>query len=139
DFAVDLGQLLTFYRVQGAAPEFDDAVGDRVGASPGHMFGGLGVVFALDVQGGRLAATGEADRALAGQVVADLADRPDRVVQAEVAELDALLDHFQHQVCAADLEQRGHLGHVRVADDDVQSTVTLRVRVRLVAGVDDGA
>ena len=37
----------------------------------------------------------------------------------------------------ADLEQRGDLVHVRVADDDVQPAVALGVGVRLVAGVDD--
>ena len=139
DLAVDLGQLLALHRVQGAAPQFDDAVGDRVGAAASDVLGGLGVVLALDVQRRRLPAAGQPHRPLAGEVVADLPDGPDRVVQAEVAELDALLDHLQHQVRAAHLEQRGHLGHVRVADDDVQPAVALGVRVRLVAGVDDRA
>src|SRR5207244_8136300 len=40
---------------------------------------------------------------------------------------------------SAHLEVRGDLGHVRIAHDDVKATVLLRVRVRLVARVDDGA
>ena len=67
----------------------------------------------------------------------DLADRPDRVLQRQVAHRHAGLDHAQHDVGAADLEQRGDLVHVRVADDDVQPAVALGVGVRLVAGVDD--
>ena len=47
------------------------------------------------------------------------------------------LDHPQHQVGGADLEQRRGLAHVGVADDDVQAAVALGVGVRLVAGVDD--
>ena len=39
----------------------------------------------------------------------------------------------------ADLEQRRRLGHVGVADDDVQAAVALGVGVRLVASVDDRA
>ena len=72
-----------------------------------------------------------------GDVVADLADGPDRVLQGQVAEDDAGLDHPQHQVGGADLEQRGRLAHVRVADDHVQPAEPLGVGVRLVPGVDD--
>ena len=50
---------------------------------------------------------------------------------------EPLLDHRQHQGGGADLEVRRHLGEVGVADDHVQPAVLLRVRVRLVAGVDD--
>ena len=74
---------------------------------------------------------------LPGHVVADLADRPDRVLQRQVAHHGAGLDHPQHQVGRADLEHHRGLGHVRVADDHVQPPVALGVGVRLVAGVDD--
>jgi hypothetical protein len=97
----------------------------------------LGEVLALDVQRRGLTPAGQSHQAPAGQVVADLTDRADRVVQAEVTELHALLDHLQHQVGAADLEQGGRLGHVRVADDHMQAAVALGVGVRLVARVDD--
>lgn len=80
---------------------------------------------------------GEADLAASGEVVADLPDRADRVVQGEVAELDPGLDHLEHEVRRPDLEHRGGLGHVGVADDDVQAPVALGVGVRFVAGVDD--
>ena len=69
--------------------------------------------------------------------MADLADRPDGVLQRQVAHHDARLDHAQHEVGRADLEQHGRLAHVRVADDDVQAAEALGVRVRLVTGVDD--
>ena len=78
-------------------------------------------------------------RRLPVDVVADLADGPDRVLQREVAHRHAGLDHPQHQVGRADLEHRGDLVDVRVADDDVQAPVALGVGVRLVAGVDDRA
>ena len=45
-----------------------------------------------------LAAVGQPDRAPPGDVVADLADRPDRVLQREVAHDHARLDHPQHEV-----------------------------------------
>ena len=98
---------------------------------------GLGEVLALDVERAGLAAVGQADLAAAGDVVADLADRADRVLHREVAHHHALLDHPQHQVAAGHLEHRGRLAHVGVADDDVQAAVLLGVGVRLVAGVDD--
>ncbi len=98
---------------------------------------GLGEVLPLDLQRAGLAAVGQPDLAAAGDVVGDLADRADRVLHREVAHHHALLDHPQHQVAAGDLEHRGGLAHVGVADDDVQAAVLLGVRVRLVAGVDD--
>jgi len=67
----------------------------------------------------------------------DLTDGPDRVLQRQVAHGHAGLDHPQHDVGAADLEQRGDLVHVGVADDDVQPAVALGVGERLVPGVDD--
>ena len=55
---------------------------------------GLGVaqrpveVLGLDVEGRHLAAVGQAHRARAGEVVADLADGPDRVLERHVAQHD---------------------------------------------------
>ena len=72
--------------------------------------------------------------------MADLADRPDRVLQRHVAQHDAaVLEHPQHARRGADLEERRVLAHVGVADDDVEAAVALGVGVRLVAGVDDRA
>src|SRR3954451_23526242 len=59
-----------------------------------------------------------------------------RKVDAGVGE-PPLLDHREDEARRADLEVRRHLAHVGVADDDVQPPVALRVRVRLIAGVDD--
>ena len=100
---------------------------------------GLAEVLGLDLQRAGLAAVGQAHLAAPGGVVADLADRADRVLHREVAHHHALLDHPQHQVARGHLEQRGRLAHVGVADDDVEAAVALGVGVRLVAGVDDRA
>ena len=82
-------------------------------------------------------AVGQAHLTAAGDVVADLADGPDRVLEPEVANVGTGLDHPQHEVGGADLEQCRGLVHVRVADDHVQPPVPLGVGMRLVAGVDD--
>ena len=98
---------------------------------------GLGEVLPLDLQRAGLAAVDQPHLAAAGDVVGDLADRADGVLHREVAHHHALLDHPQDQVAGRDLQQRGRLAHVGVADDDVQPAVLLGVGVRLVAGVDD--
>jgi hypothetical protein len=84
-----------------------------------------------------LSAAGQPHRTPAGQVMADLANRPDGVIQREVAERNARLDHLQHQRRGAYLEHRRGLTHVGVADDHVQPAVFLGVGVRLVSRVDD--
>ena len=87
-----------------------------------------------------LATVAEPHGAPTRRVVADLADRPDRVLQGHVTQHDAaVLEHPQHARRGADLEERRVLGHVGVADDDVEAAVALGVGVRLVAGVDDRA
>ena len=97
-------------------------------------------VLALDVEGAQLSPVGEAHLAPAGDVVADLADRPDRVLQGEVADDHArILQHPEQDARGAHFQERGVLAHVRVPDDDVQAPEALGVRVRLVTGVDDGA
>ena len=90
--------------------------------------------------GRHLAAVAETHRATARRVVADLADRPDRVLQRHVPQHDGtVLEHPQHAGGGADLEERRVLRHVRVADDDVQAAEPLGVGERLVTGVDDRA
>src|SRR5439155_104613 len=81
----------------------------------------------------------EADRLAQGRVVADVADGLDGGLQAVVPVEEPVLDHVEDEGGSAHLEVRGDLGHVRIAHDDVKATVLLRVRVRLVARVDDGA
>ena len=100
---------------------------------------GLAEVLRLDLQRARLATVGQAHLAPTGGVVADLADRADRVLHGEVAHHHAVLDHPQHEVARGDLEHRGGLAHVGVADDHVEPAEPLGVGVRLVAGVDDRA
>lgn len=101
------------------------------------MLDGARVVLPLDLQSRGLASACEANRSSARGIVADLTDRPDRVVEREVAEGHARLDHLEHECRRSDLEQGGHLRHVGVADDHVQATVLLGVGVRFVARVDD--
>src|SRR5581483_6419386 len=139
DFGVDLREILGFDRVELTPPQVDDLLDLRVGLAGLQVVDGAGVVLALNVERAGLPATGETHRAPAGQVVADLADRADRVVEREVAERHARFDHLQHQRRGADLQHGRGLGHVRVTDDDVQAAVFLGVGVRLVAGVDDRA
>ena len=96
-------------------------------------------VLGLDVEGPHLAAVGQADPALAGDVVADLADGPDRVLERQVAQHGrGVLQHGQQDAGGAHLEEGGVLAHVGVAHDDVEAAEALGVGVRLVAGVDDG-
>ncbi len=85
-----------------------------------------------------LPAVGESHDPPAGDVVTDLADRPDRVLERHVTQHDVVvLEHPQHAGRRADLEERGVLAHVRVADDDVQASILLGIGVGLIAGIDD--
>ena len=95
-------------------------------------------VLALDVERAQLAPVRQPDGAAARHVVADLADRPDRVLQGHVAQHHVgVLEHPQHAGRRTDLDEGRVLAHVRVADDHVQPAVALGVGVRFVAGVDD--
>ena len=95
-------------------------------------------VFALDVEGTELPSVCKAHLAPARDVMADLANRPNGVLQREVADDDArVFQHAQQDARGADLEKSRVLAHVRVTDDHVQPSEALSVRVRLVPGVDD--
>src|SRR5205823_9827609 len=94
-------------------------------------------VFDLDLDRAHLTAARKLHAAPAGDVVGDLADRADRVLEREVAHHRALFDHAQHEIRRADLQKRRVLAHVGVADDHVETAVSLRVRVWLIARVDD--
>ena len=95
-------------------------------------------VLALDLDCRELAPVRQPDPAPARDVVADLADRPDRVLQGEVPPgARVLFEHAQEDRRRPDLEERRVLAHVRVADDHVQPAEPLGVGVGLVAGVDD--
>ena len=131
------GEVLGLHRGQRPLPQVEHPRGDRVVAALLDELDGLVVVVGLRVQRRDVAATGQPDRLATGGVVRDLPDRPDRVLEGEIAQRHSGLDHLQHQRRAADLEQRGRLAHVRVADDDVQPPVPFGVGVRFVPGVDD--
>ena len=110
-----------------------------VGAPALDEPGGLLEVLGLDLERRQLPAVGEPDLARAGRVVADLPDRPDRVLERQIAHHGVRLDHPQDQVGDPHLHERRPLAHVRVADDHVEPAVALGVGVGLVAGVDDRA
>src|SRR6266536_1189648 len=135
--AADRVEVLLLERVQHLTPHVDDLLGGLAGVAPVHEAGRLLEVLALDLERARLPVVGQPDLAPAAHVMGDLADRADRVVERQVAQDGGLLDHGEHQVGGAHLEERRPLGHVRVAHDDVQAAVALGVGVRLVAGVDD--
>src|SRR5271165_1079659 len=139
DLPRDLVQVPGLDRGERPLPHLKDPLADRVEAVlEGEVLGPVQVLV-LDVQGAHLAPVGQPDPAAPGHIVADLADRPDRVIQGQVAHDRAGLDHPQHQVGRSHLEQRSGLAHVGVADDHVQPPEALGVGVRLVPGVDDRA
>ncbi len=109
----------------------------RAEVLPPDELGDLLVVLGLQLQRGDPPPVGERHLHLTGAVPAHVPDRPDRILQREVAHRYAGLDQPQHQFRRADLQQGRRLAHVGVADDDVQPAVTLGVGMRLVAGVDD--
>ena len=138
DLGVDQAELVLPHGAQRPLPQVEDPVDDD-GAEilPPDELGDLLVVLGLQFQRGDPPPVGERHLHLAGTVPAHVPDRPDRVLQGEVAHRDAGLDQPQHQFRRADLQQRRRLAHVGVTDDDVQAPVALRIGVRLVAGVDD--
>ncbi len=93
----------------------------------------------LDVEARVLAPVGQRDGGLQGGVVADLVHRADRFVELQLVEPHPVLDHVDHQRGGAQFQERGVLRQVRVADDDVQPAVLVRVGVRFVPRVDDAA
>src|SRR6266536_2052461 len=135
--AADRVEVLLLERVEHLTPHVDDLLGGLAGVAPVHEAGRLLEVLALDLERARLPVVGQPDLAPAAHVMGDLADRADRVVERQVAQDGGLLDHGEHQVGGAHLEERRPLGHVRVAHDDVQAAVALGVGGRLFAGVDN--
>ena len=97
------------------------------------------MVGVLDVQAGELAAVGQLHGRLELGSWLSVCTARTGSASLRSVEAQAGLDHVQDQRRGAHLEVRGHLGEVRVADDDVQAAVLVRVGVRLVAGVDDAA
>ena len=93
---------------------------------------------ALQVDRGDRAPILHANRVAAREVPRDLAERLHGLVDRQVAVDEVVLDHAEHDGRRAHLQIVGHFAHVRVAGDDVQAPVFLRIGVGLVAGVDDG-
>ena len=93
----------------------------------------------LQLHRGARATVDELERGPARGVVRHRAHRVDRTDDREVLVDEVVLDHREHDRGGADLQVRRDLAQVRVADDHVQAPVLLRVRVRLVARVDERA
>ncbi len=135
---VDQRQVARLEGPQPALPQVEHLLDDRRRLDvPVHVLTHPVEVLPLDVHRGGRAAVRQLDGVQAGRVVADLPDRPDGVLQGQVAHRHTGLDEPEHQVGGADLEHRGRLGHRRVPHDDVQATVALGVGVGLVTRVDD--
>ena len=72
----------------------------------------------------------------ARQVAGNLVERGHGIGHREVGQV-LVLDHLQDDRGGPELQVRGHLAHVGVADDDVEPPVLVGIGMRLVAGVDD--
>ena len=75
----------------------------------------------------------------AGQVVADSAQSRRNRHNIQACHREAVLEHAQHQVSAGNLQQGRRLRHIRVAINDVHAAELRRVRMRLIAGVNERA
>src|SRR5690606_19228166 len=137
DLTLDQIQIARLHRPQRPLPQLQHPLRRRVPAPRVHEVPRLAVVLLLDLQRTRLPAVRQPHLPPPRHVMADLADRPDRVLQRQIPHHHAGLDHPQHQIGRADLQQHRRLAHVRVPDDHVQPPETLRVRMRLVPRVDD--
>ena len=93
---------------------------------------------ALDLQSGEPTPVTQREPMRQGRVMRDRVDLLDRIGQHEIVIHRARLDERKNKRGASHLEVGGRLRQVRVTDDDVQPAVTLRIGVRLIAGVDDG-
>lgn len=128
--------------MQDGLPAVEDVPGHLVDVGAEavlDVLAGLLEVFHLELDGGHLAAVAEGEQVLAGRVVGDGAECGDGHVDGEVDGEEAVFDHGEDEGGGAELEVGGELGHVGVADDDVEAAVFLGVGVGFVAGVDDGA
>jgi hypothetical protein len=109
-------------RVERFAPLAEQQVRLLVAASPLEEPSRALVVLLLDLDRRQLATVRELHLPGAGHVVADLADRADRVLQREIPHHRVRLDHPQHEVRDADLHERRHSFITSSADDRVEVT-----------------
>ncbi len=102
------------------------------------VLAGLLEVLHLQLHRGHPTTVAQSHQMLEGRIVRDRPQRRHGPVHRQVRGEPAVLDHREDQGGRSHLQVGGDLAHVRVADDDVQPAVLLRVGVRLVPGVDDG-
>ena len=91
----------------------------------------------LHVHRGNLAPVPQFDDPIVALVSANGFGGFDRVGQFELRRLP-LLDQIQHQGRRANLQRRGKLAHVGVADDHVKPPVLFGIRMRFVTGIHQG-
>src|SRR3546814_7932238 len=132
DLPINQVQVPRLDGLEPALPQVEGRVDDRrAQLTTVHEVAGAGEVLHLDLQCAGLTTVGQPDLRTAGDVVGDLANRPDRVLEGEVPHHHALLDHPEHEVAAGHLEHRGGLAHVRITDDDVQEIGRASCRERV--------
>ena len=103
-----------------------------------HVLACLVQVLPLDLQSRHFSAVTQTDTVGQTRVLGDRPQIGHGCLQGQVLGKEAVLDHRQDQRGRAELEIGGQLAHVGVTDDHVQPSVTLRIGVGLVPGVDDG-
>ena len=104
----------------------------------GKFRGGL-EISTLDLKSCEPATILERESVLQRGVVRNRVDLADRIGERQFRAKSAGLDDRQDQGGAAHLQISRGLGEIGISDDHVEASVTLRVRMRLVSRVDDGA
>ena len=141
DFGLHTAEVLRLDGLEGALPQVHDAIDHGVGSQvPAiNVLRHLLEVLRLHLQGGHLATVVQGDGARTRCVVADFSDGPNRVLERQISHHGARLEHAQHEVGSSDLQHRRGLAHIAIADDDVKPSIQVSIRVRLIAGIDDGS
>ena len=96
-------------------------------------------VLPLDVEGRSAPAVGEPDLASTGDVVADLPDRPDRVLEGEIPEDHFVLEHLEQRDRRPDLDVVSYSDMFESPAITCSLRIPLGVGMGLVASVDDRA
>ena len=73
------------------------------------------------------------------EITRNRANLADRVGDQHVLWVEVLFDECKDELGRADTHQCRHLTHVRVADDDMESTKVRRIAMGLISRIDDGS
>ena len=130
---------ILFKLIEDYCPSLPNVVEDGVVVLLGQILLGSIEVYALNFDRSHLAAVVQFDSPFCRGIPRNFPDRLDRVLQLHTVNSIPLFDHRKHEGRRPDLKKGDQLGHVGITDNDMQSPVTLRICVRLVARVDDAA